>query len=173
MMARNRRKHKAATSQPASDLEILFPDREVTIAGKTFMMRELRFAQQLQYQPLLQPINKQFDQIKLDEQPIEDSANNVLDILTLEYESVIQLMAICSGQSVQWIKSLPSSEGEELILFWWATNSRFFIRRQIRKAQLKMQMNLAVKTTGAESSTPLSKQDTTGDNSPVAIPSGK
>lgn len=165
-MARRRRNKSTAV---ASDLEVLFPDREVTLAGKTFTMKELRFAQQLQYHHLLQPIIKGFDQVDLDAS-IEDSANNVLDILSLEYESVIQLMAICSGQSVSWIKSLPSAEGEELLLFWWAVNSRFFIRRQLRKAQLKVQ--LANQTIGETSSPPLSKQDTTG-NTLETTPAGK
>lgn len=135
-MSKNR--HKKARTQQVDDLAVLFPDKEITVANKTFTMRELRFGEQLQYAHLLQPIAERFNDIDLS-CDLDDESNKVLDILALEYESVVQLMSLCSRQSVQWIKSLPASEGEGLMWYWWMTNSSFFIRRLVRKGMLKAQ----------------------------------
>lgn len=160
-MSNNRR--KKARSQQVDDLAIMFPDMEVTVANKTFTMRELRFGEQLQYAHLLQPIATRFDQIDLQSEP-EDQANKVLDLLFLEYEAVVQLMAICSRQSVQWIKSLPAEQGEDLMLCWWSTNSRFFIRRLTRKGILRANLAAAKiqKANGETLSPPSSPQAMTG-----------
>ncbi len=173
-MARHRRKKNTANSQQADNLGILFPDIKATVAGKEITMRELRFGEQLQYHQLMQPIATHFDNYNL-EGNIDDSANNVLDILKLEYQNVIQLIAISCRQSIEWIKSVPAAEGEELMLLWWATNSRFFIRRQMRKAQLKAHLlatNLQT-TIGEKSLPPSSKQGTIGNNSAPNIPNSK
>lgn len=148
-MSKNNRKK----NQSAENLEVLLPDIEVTLAGRTFTMRELRFGEQLQNAHLLQPIAERFKTVSLESEP-EETANKVIDILSLEHESVMQLMAICSRQSIQWIKSLTPFDGEELMLLWWTTNNRFFIRRLSRKAQTKAMMMAKQTETGAKSSQP-------------------
>lgn len=160
-MSKNR--HPKARTQEVNNLDILFPDKTVTIADKTLTIRELRFGEQLQYTHLLQPITKRFEQVDLNSNP-EDEANNVLDILAFEYENVMQLMAICTRQSIQWIKSLTPEQGEDLMLYWWAINSRFFIRRLMRKGIIRATQAAAkiTKETGETFSPPLSEQATTG-----------
>lgn len=153
-MSKNRHKRP---QQQIESLEVLFPDKQISIADKTFTMRELRFGEQLQYAHLLQPIAQRFDSIDLESDP-EDAANKVLDLLSLEYERVMQLMAICSRQSINWIKSLPPERGEDLLFYWWSVNSHFFIRRQLRKGQVKVLLDAAKnQETGQTYSPPLSE----------------
>jgi len=162
---------KDKQAKNAEELTIIFPDQAVELGGKKFVMRELRFAEQLQHNSLLQVLAKHIDKVDIQGLAVEDSTNAIIDILAVEYETTVKLMAICSGQSIDWVTNLTPAEGEDLILFWWSSNSHFFIRRQMRKAEITAQMRIL--QAGAKSCKPSSKVATASKRSRKATRAAK
>lgn len=146
-------------NQESSDLEILFPDREIVIAGKVLNVRELRFAEQLKWQPILNELAETLEEVNMDDVNFID---HVLARLGLHIDKLLDVVAFCCDQPRDWIESLPASSGEELIITWWTVNSSFFARRLLRKKLVKALSEVTVGMqahSGEESSLNLFTQD--------------
>lgn len=150
----------------ATDLEILFPDREITVTGKTVTVRELRFAEQLQHHHLLAPLAAALESTDPTSLAGAGSINRIYDLLAGHAEQVLALVALCCDQDEAWVHSLPAVDGENLMLTWWGVNCRFFIRR-VWRPRLAEQ---ASRQAGASSSPPSSAPDTTGADSAATPP---
>lgn len=140
--------------KPPNDLDILFPDIEITMAGKKFYMRELRFAQQLQYNHLIQPIACELDDLCWEKIEVEDIPDALLSRVCNQGDNLTQLISVCCSQPVTWINSLSPSDGEDLILYWWSVNQAFFIRRWKRKEDVKAEKARIMAMAGQTSSNP-------------------
>lgn len=155
----DQKKEANAIGQEVSELEVLFPDREISIAGRTLVVRELRFSEQLKWQSLLNEVAENFDQVNADD---ENFFDHVLATLGAYADRLLDIVAICCDQSREWIDSLPANQGEELLFTWWAVNNHFFIRRLLRKNLSKVMRQVAVgqiKQSGEKSSPHSSDQD--------------
>lgn len=117
-----------------SELEILFPDRQINIGGKNITVRELRFAEQLRWQSILNKIAESFDGVDVEN---VNFFENALAILGFHAEELLEIVAFCCEQSKEWIESLPASQGEELLITWWTVNNSFFVRRLLRKGLIE------------------------------------
>lgn len=157
-------KHEQATE--ATDLEILFPDREITVAGRTVTVRELRFAEQLQHHHLLEPLAAALVEIEPSAPAGPDWINRLYDLLAANWEQVLTLVALCCDQDEDWVRGLPAVDGENLMLTWWGVNSGFFIRRVWRPKLVEQ----ASRQAGAASSPLSSVPATTGADSAATPP---
>lgn len=115
--------------EKVSELDILFPDREITVAGQAITVRELRFAEQLQHHYLLELLAAQLATTEPTELAGAESVNRIYDLLAGCWEDVVALVAICCDRDTAWVLALPPADGENLLLTWWGVNSGFFIRR--------------------------------------------
>ncbi len=141
------------------DLAILHPEREATIAGVPVVMREYSWAESLQHHQLVDALTDAMTGIAL-EGNFQD-----LDSLRAAFGDnstiLFRLIAVVSGQPVEWISGLDATAGEELFLLWWGVNADFFLRRVLRSVQLAKVRELAGLTSSPASSMP----DTTRSNS--------
>lgn len=119
-----------ATQTPAvatSDLEILYPDQPVKIAGRNITVREYRFVEGLRLQPLYADfINDIFERVKGGEQP---EMHHVIELLGRYESQLIELIAASADVSVEWIAELSDDDGMHLMYVWWTVNVAFFMRR--------------------------------------------
>ncbi|CDM42385.1 DUF6631 family protein [Ectopseudomonas oleovorans] len=161
-------KRRVKPQQPDDSLEVLFPDRPLTVGGRDLVVRELGFEEQMHNNHLLKPIADAFCQIPPQVLASPDSINQVLDLLAAHWDNVRELVAISCGQPLKWVKALPPADGEALVLTWWTANQGFFVRRLWRPALLAQARKAPA---GAESSPASSPQATTGTSS-AATPSG-
>ncbi|EPE7212183.1 DUF6631 family protein [Pseudomonas aeruginosa] len=143
-------KPKAKTAAPDGSLEVLFPDRQLTVGGVEVTVRELSFSEQLRHNHLLAPLGDSLAAIPPQKMDSPESINVIFDALALHADALRELIAISCGQSMDWVDTLPPAEGEALVLTWWEVNSGFFVRRLWRPRLLEMA--LAAQRSGAESS---------------------
>lgn len=141
---------------PENDLAVLFPDREITIAGVPLTVRELRFEEQAAHNAVLAGLADALGAIPPDALQTESGINIVLDVLAAHWEGVRTLVAVSTGQPLAWVRGLSGEDGEDLALTWWAVNQGFFLRR-LRRPML---VRAALKQAGGGSSQPLSPQAT-------------
>lgn len=118
-----------ATQAPDNSLEVLLPDRQLTVGGIEVTVRELTFREQLTNNYLLAPMADVLSAIPAEQLEGQDSINVIYDALALYADSLSELLAISCGQPVEWVDALPPADGEALILSWWMVNSGFFVRR--------------------------------------------
>lgn len=118
-----------APQAPDNSLEVLLPDRQLTVGGIEVTVRELSFREQLANNYLLAPMADALSVIPAEQLEGPDSINIIYDALALYSDSLSELVAISCGKSVEWVDALPPADGEALILSWWMVNSGFFVRR--------------------------------------------
>jgi hypothetical protein len=152
--------HSAAASDAPDDSAILFPDIELEAGGEKITVRELRFGEQLKHHALLVRLG---EALKPTLSVAEDDALTIImDALSREMETVMQLVAICTGKSPSFIESLSGSDGEGLLMAWWAANHAFFIRRLLRGSQTAAAVQNLLEADGEPSLPPLSGTVTDG-----------
>jgi hypothetical protein len=114
---------KTKANEGADDLEILNPNREITIAGKVITVREYKFIEGLgvraKTKPFLDDLYRSF---------IDDSINveQVMHLVSVHHAILIPVIAQAADVDVQFVESLGVSDGNSLIYVWWSVNGPFF-----------------------------------------------
>lgn len=155
---------------PDTSLEVMFPDRQLTVGGIEVTVRELTFGEQLRHNHLLAPLADALSAIAPQQLEGPDSVNFIFDALALYADALRELVAISCGQSVAWVDALSPGDGEALILSWWMVNSGFFVRRLWRPRLLAMAQGRS-QPAGDESS-PTSSAPGTAASPSATTPAG-
>lgn len=137
----------SAAVAPASDLEVLHPERSATIAGRSVTVREYGFIEGLRLQTLFAPFAddlyaglKSGGGAQLDE--IIESVGRHADLIA-------ELIAISADVEVEWVRGLDDADGSNLMFLWWTVNAPFFMRRVL--GRLTTERVLAKARAGATS----------------------
>lgn len=133
---------EAETEAPiAPDHEILFPDREIEIEGVKVTIREYTFAEGLKiaysHRALLADLAGLFlpspsgGGVGGEGGYLAASVElaDLQAVLGANADKVLDLVALATGRSVEWIAELSDVDGQELLLTWWTCNKAFFGRR--------------------------------------------
>lgn len=121
----------------ADDLSILFPTREATIAGRAVTVRELTFPQSMALNARMAPVIEALLPHYLGEGIDSDT---VMDVLSAQPDVALELLALSTGQPVEWLAALPESEGMQLLLLCVAVHVPFFGRRLEMRHQARAQI---------------------------------
>ncbi|MBB3103800.1 DUF6631 family protein [Azomonas macrocytogenes] len=147
-----------------SDLDILNPDKHLTIAGEKIVMRELRFGQLMEFGVELKAVSDDFSALADQELEGDAGIDRLLDILFENKWAVMPLVSACCDKPVEWIDGLTQQEGQDLLIIWWLANNSFFVNRRVRK-------QLAQRRQGGESSLPPSSPEVIDSATSSATPS--
>jgi hypothetical protein len=142
------------------DLNVLAPDREITVGGETVMVREYSFGEQLRHGALLAELTEALRPVKSTD---ADFVNRLLNILVEHQARMLDAIALSIGRDRAWIEALSGVEGEALALTWWQVNQGFFVRRLMVYPTLAASaLSRAPVTAGGASSPPSSDTATPG-----------
>jgi len=129
-------KHQQNNTDPtATDLDILFPERHITVEGKPLIVREYSFKESLQLDAMLQPLISALSQ-KINVEQAHLPLEEAISILTKEVDRLIQLIAISTNSEPDFIERLGQREGRELLMLWWTINAPFLWPAAVLHAQL-------------------------------------
>lgn len=143
-----------------NDLDVLQPDRQVTIGGEIITVREYRFWEGLQVRAKAAPFFHDLFAL-FDQAGAAPSFDDISDLLGQHQEDTIVLVAQACGKPVEWIRELDDEDGEALLITWWLANAGFFTRRVLRRAAAaRMAPANQSHSAGPVSTTPSSKADT-------------
>jgi len=113
------------------DHEVLFPERTLTIGGEPVTVREYSFAEGLRiaasHRALLADLAGLF--LPREGQAADVDLADLQAVLGARVEQVLDLIAMATGREVAWLAALSDSNGQDLLLTWWAVNLAFFTRR--------------------------------------------
>ncbi|SIQ30950.1 DUF6631 family protein [Marinobacterium stanieri] len=107
------------------DLEVLNPERELTIQGEVITVREYGFVEGLKIRPIAQPFIESLNQVF---KAGDLSTEAVLMAVGEHVDAVLQLVAISADVELEWVHQLGDSDGQNLLMTWWGVNGPFFVR---------------------------------------------
>lgn len=126
------------TQQPVTlqddDLSVLLSTRDITIAGRNLTVREFTLADSLAMNDALKPVVDSLADVMQSEWP---SFESVQDVLARHAQVLPELLACCVDQPVEWVSTLPGSDGTALMDWWWTVNRRFFMSAAVRQITLR------------------------------------
>ena len=132
---------QAAAPQPdaqENELEILNPEREVTLGGKAYTVREYGHVEWLKLlykvEPLVALITKY-----IDTQYVERlSAEDVLLLVSEHFDVMMPIITQAADMTLEELDTLEFKEIQALITTWWNVNGLFFINRALARWLIKM-----------------------------------
>ena len=123
------------------ELEVLFPDREVTVqdpdsgGAVTLTVREFRFREGLEATALARPLIAALAGLVPDR--AEDEGPDALAIesaLAAHATLWLELAARACDRDAAWLARLSDADGRALSEAMWAANGGFFLRRVVAQA---------------------------------------
>jgi hypothetical protein len=113
---------------PENDLEVLFPDREIEIAGEPLTVREFRYREGLEMLAQARPFVAALRALLTG--PEEDLAPEAFDALLADHlDAWLLMVARSCGRDVAWVARLPDKDAMTLQNAFWEVNAPFFMRR--------------------------------------------
>ncbi|MBN5319143.1 hypothetical protein JY479_03795 [Serratia marcescens] len=152
------------------ELNILMPDRTLTICGVQVTVHEYTLAEQLQHRQPLKAISEGFMDAMNAKPDAEVSIDELYDVLGANWDAVLQAVAVSCGRSVEWVAGLTGDDSESLLLIWWGVNAAFFTRNAIRPALTRLVQQLQNPPPGERSSAASSTTATDSANSDTTPP---
>lgn len=110
------------------ELEILHPERELKIADETITVREFSFVDGLTVEAFAAPLVRAIDAAIRTEDDLGD-LSKLAEVFGAHGEQIIALLTHATGRDDAWVRGLGDSDGQTLLLTFWAVNARFFMRR--------------------------------------------
>ena len=120
------------TLDPAEDLEVLFPDREVTVrdpdSGEpvTLTVRELRYLDSLEIFVVARPFLARLADATGGGSDVSLAA--VQGALAEHAETWLAILSRATGRDAPWLARLSVRDGDALALALWTANADFFCR---------------------------------------------
>lgn len=112
------------------DLAILYPVIPLTINGEEIEIKEYSLKQQLRHRALFKPFIHALRQ-QLSRHEAEMGMDAFMDLLAEHEESVLKMVALSCGKSVEFVENLRGEEAENIFLAWWTVNADFFTRQAV------------------------------------------
>jgi len=114
--------------QKPDDPAVLFPDREIEIAGEKLTVREFRYREGLEMLAQARPFVT--DLRALLTGPEENLDAEAFDALIANHlDTWLMLVARSCGRDAAWVARLPDKDGMTLQNTFWEVNAPFFMRR--------------------------------------------
>lgn len=147
----------------ADDITAAFPPefskQTATVGGREVVVREMTLVQSLGIAPRLAPVLAAL-QPHYSEEGI--SSDTVMAALEAHPDVALELLALATGQPVDWLASLPERAGGHLLLLCVGVHVNFFVSRLERAYQSRAQLaQLNAARALAKSSPGSSATDTT------------
>jgi hypothetical protein len=118
-----------------NELETLIPEQEIEIAGLTITLHEYTFMEGMQVDAVAAPVIDGLSGIFLDRPPGEDHfpLSALAAVFGEHQEILVKMLAIASGMTKAWVRSLSDADGQLLLMTWWTVNKYFFVRRLVQE----------------------------------------
>lgn len=133
-----------------NELNILFPNEKLTVAGEEIIVREYSLIQQLQHHALFMPFINAL-RATLTREEAEFGLEPLMQLIADHYQDVLALVAVSVGKPLEWVQELKGEEAETVLLMWWTVNSDFFTRQAV-KPLLENMVKAQMKSVGVKSS---------------------
>ena len=149
----------------ADELSAALPDgfaqQKATVAGREVVVREMTIVQSLGISPRMAPVIAALQPHYADGGE-GVSSDTVMAALEAHPDVALDLLALSTGQPVEWLSALPERAGGHLLLLCVMVHVPFFVSRLERAYQSRAQLDLLSAARALAKSSPASSAtDTT------------
>ena len=139
-----------------SDMETLFPGREITVAGETLRIAPLRFGQIAEAGKKLAPVIKAIalSPMGKTDQSIMDMAADWVEVLASGGEELLTFLAWSVGKPREWFDTIGMDDGIAILQAVYGENLDFFNRRVLPLLARAQAENQQIGVTSSESLSP-------------------
>lgn len=164
-MARKVDPHAKPAPKPdarANDLNTIFPDVPIEIAGRKLTVREYRFTDGMRARTKGAPLIRDLEDMVKDGAAVDAGIEDYIDVLAKHDALTRELMAeSIDGADADFIDGLSADDGYALLIAWWGVAGRFFVRVVAGRLRDRMLTELRrAASAGPTSSTPSPAPDT-------------
>ena len=124
------------------EIEILHPERELTLNGEQVVVNEFTFIQGMKAGSIAQPLIADMDVLFRDDDAELDggaSYDKLVAMFEKHHGVVIQLLCMATGKKTEWFDRLSDTDGQSLLMTFWSVNKSFFINRLLIKGTARSQ----------------------------------
>lgn len=130
--------HVETQPEGADDLEILHPEREIEIGGRTVTVREYGGVEGMLLAAAAAPVVHNLAAITHADRNGDLLAYlNLQAIFSKHVDAITGMVAQACDQPRAWVESLGDADLQSLLVTWWAVNGPFFVRRVVQTLQMK------------------------------------
>lgn len=122
-------------SEKVAELATLIPDGVVNLSADRVTVRPYGFMEGMQMDVLCGPLITDLQALFVDrdEDAGDFSMAELSAVLGRHRDMVSEMIAAAVDRPLEWVRSLDDSDGQLLLLTWWAVNKDFFVRRLVQK----------------------------------------
>ena len=121
-----------------SEIDILYPDRVLTVGGEIVTVRELAFAQTLRLEAAMGPLIRAFIELPEGDEPITAR----FEALFGEHaQAWMGFMATACDKPRDWVEQLSDADGRVLSMTVWSVNAAFFTQRVLSGMITRQSLN--------------------------------
>lgn len=118
-----------AVASAAQELEVLHPERHLTLGGRAVVVREYGGVEWLRLQAKAAPLaNALAAMIGAGQVP---GYSTVLDAVADNVDAILPLVAQACDLAPEDLEAFTPDEIDALLMAWWGVNGRFFIQRAV------------------------------------------
>lgn len=130
------RKVSRSRKAEPDELQVLAPHRTVLIKQQHITVRELGFFESLQLQvPIAALVGRLASLAQHDTGRVDLS--QLYAVCGDDPEATLDLVAHACDQPKEWVQTLSASEGDLLLMTFWAVNADFFLQRVLSLIELQ------------------------------------
>lgn len=115
----------------SNELEILNPDRTITVGGESVTVREYSWPEAMELAATAAPVLAEMKTLFAAGGDV--SLEDLADLITRHRAIMFDLIARSIDRPVAFIEGLTDSDGLLLLTCYWRVNSGFFVRRLIMR----------------------------------------
>lgn len=121
-------------SEKVTELATLIPDGVVQLSMERITVRPYGFMEGMQMDVICGPLITALQALFVDrDENSEFSMAELSAVLGRHRDMVSEMIAASVDRPLEWVLSLDDSDGQLLLLTWWAVNKDFFVRRLVQK----------------------------------------
>lgn len=169
----NRHKQAAkgggAAAKPENELEVLHPQRVLTVGGQRVTVREYGHVEWLRLLPAAAPLVDSI--VSMLEGGRAPSYEEALLVLASHADALMPLVRQACDMQAEAFEALNPEDGELVLMTWWGVNGRFFVQRALNRVAVSGFEKKAASPGTGRSTPPSSPTGTTPAES-ATTPSG-
>lgn len=110
------------------EIDILHPDREMTLSGEAVTVREYGFVEGLKLQQRARAMIEALGELLAQGEP---SLMDLQSVFSADEHLLTSMLAQAIDRPPEFVAGLSDRQGQDLLMTWWAVNADFFVKRLV------------------------------------------
>lgn len=121
---------KESAAKAAEDLNVIFPDSTIMIAGENIVVSEYSFIKWLELKVHCGDVIESLAELLTEHDEIQP--DSLLEFFENQFQEIEFLIRQSISREFEFLEKLSDDDMQKLIFTWWRVNQHFFLRSAFR-----------------------------------------